>query len=60
VGPRRCHLIPLTGAICGHAAIIRIWDSVSDGVAEFGERDDLIVEGLARILGLASRRFGQG
>jgi hypothetical protein len=40
--------------------MIRIWDRVSDGVAEFGERGDLIVEGLARILGLASRRFGQG
>ena len=40
--------------------MIRIWDSVSDGVAAFGERGDLIVAGLARVLGLASRRFGQG
>jgi hypothetical protein len=45
--------------MCGHAAIIRNWDRVSDGVAAFGARGDLIVEGLARVLGLASRRFGQ-
>jgi hypothetical protein len=47
------------GANCGHAAIIRICDRVSDSVAELGEQGDLIVEGLARPgAGIASFRSG--
>jgi len=36
------------------------WDHTGPGDTELSKRGDLIVEGLVHILGLASRRFGQG